>query len=75
MSISRVLIYKLGNSEKLNILLSTPRAEAPNNMDGKTIYKELRINVGSALYLLNNCHRGKSQNKLVDVNLIILNRF
>ena len=72
MSISRFLIFKCGNSEKLKILLMAATGVAATNMDRKTIYKELRINVESKLYLLKNCRGRNLQNKLADINFIII---
>ena len=71
MSLSKALIYKGGELEKLRTLLLAPIGFAAININDTTIHAGLGINVGGKLYPLSEQHRAVLGNKLSEVRLII----
>ena len=72
LSISKLLSFKGGDSEKPRILHLAPTGVAAINIDGTTIHTALGINAGHKLYPLNDRQRGILRNKLSEIKFIIL---
>ena len=72
LSISKLLSFEGGDSEKPRILILAPTGVVAINIDGTTIHTALGINVGHKLYPLNDCQRGILQNKISEIKFIII---
>ena len=64
MSLTKVLMYKERNPEKPKILLQEETGVAAININGINIHTSLDINIGSKMYLLNDCQKEPLCNRL-----------
>ena len=71
-SLSKVLTYKVGDSEKPRILLLAPTGVAAGHINGTKIHCVLQINIGNKMFLLNDCHQAVLRKKLSEVKIIII---
>ena len=72
MSISKVLVYKYDNPEKLTIVLPAPIGVVAGNNDETAIHTALQINVGGKLYPLKDRQKRILRKKLAKVKFIII---